>query len=113
TPGVGTTNLVLEPGEASFEELVGQAGDGLYVTGVSGLHSGVNAITGQFSFGATGRLIEGGELATPAREFTIASDLLSMLGGVLAVGAKSRWLPFGGSVNAAAMLIDEMAVAGS
>ena len=61
-PSVGTANLVLEPGELDLAELCRQAGDGLYVTDVAGLHSGVNPISGTFSVGATGRLIEGGEL---------------------------------------------------
>ncbi len=51
----------------------------MYVTDVAGLHSGVNPVSGQFSVGASGVLIEGGELGTPATEFTIASDLVLML----------------------------------
>ena len=51
----------------------------MYVTDVAGLHSGVNPVSGTFSVGATGRLIAGGELAAPADEFTIASDLGAML----------------------------------
>ena len=50
-------------------------GDGIYVTDVAGLHSGVNPVSGTFSVGATGRLISGGALAAAADEFTIASDL--------------------------------------
>ena len=112
-PGVGTSNLVLDSGDAAFEELVRQAGDGLYVTDVAGLHSGVNPVSGTFSVGATGRLIENGELAAPAREMTIASDLVSMLRGVQAIGSESRWVPFGGSVKAAPLLLGEMTVSGS
>jgi PmbA protein len=112
-PTVGTTNLVMEEGSASLDELIEQAGDGLYVTDVKGLHSGVNPVTGQFSVGATGRLIEGGRLAAPVREFTIASDLITMLEQVKAAGSTSRWVPFGGSVRAVPLLIGEMAVAGS
>jgi PmbA protein len=112
-PSVSTTNLVLEPGEATLGELVGQAGDGLYVTDVAGLHSGVNPVSGTFSVGASGRLIEGGELGAPARELTIASDLVSMLRAVLAVGSEARWVPFGGVVKAAPVLIAEMAISGS
>jgi PmbA protein len=112
-PSVGTSNLVLDPGEATLAELVRQAGDGLYVTDVAGLHSGVNPISGTFSVGATGRLIEGGELAAPVREITIASDLVGMLRSVAAVGSESRWVPFGGSVRAAPLLLGEMAVSGS
>jgi PmbA protein len=111
-PSVSTTNLVLEPGDAALGDLVAQAGDGLYVTDVAGLHSGVNPVSGTFSVGASGRLIEGGELGAPVREMTIASDLVSMLTAVLAVGREARWVPFGGIVKAAPLLIAEMAVSG-
>ena len=110
---MGPTNLLLAPGSATLEELVAQAGEGLYVTEVSGLHSGVNPVSGTFSVGATGRLIEGGELGAPVREMTIAGDLVEMLRDVRAVGSGSRWVPFGGSVMAAPVLIGEMAVSGS
>ena len=112
-PTVGPTNLLLQAGDATLQELVRQAGDGLYVTEVSGLHSGVNPVSGTFSVGATGRLVEGGELGAPVREMTIAGDLLDMLRDVRAVGSEPRWVPFGGSVKAAAVLIGEMAVSGS
>jgi PmbA protein len=112
-PNVGTANLLLEPGDGDLEELVRRAGDGLYVTDVAGLHSGVNPVSGTFSVGATGRLIEGGELGRPVREMTIASDLVTMLRSVQAVGSRTRWVPFGGSVKAAPVLIGEMAVSGS
>jgi PmbA protein len=112
-PSVGTTNLVVEPGEADLAELLRRAGDGLYVTDVAGLHSGVNPVSGTFSVGATGRLIEGGELGAPVRELTIASDLVSMLRDVQAVGSRARWVPFGGSVKAAPLLIGEMAMSGA
>jgi PmbA protein len=112
-PSVGTGNLVLDPGEKSLEELFQVAGDGLYVTDVAGLHSGVNPVSGTFSVGASGLLIEGGERGTPVRELTIASDLVSMLKSVRAVGSESRWIPLGGSVNAPPVLIGEMAVSGT
>ena len=112
-PSVGATNLLVEPGEAGLDELVAKAGDGLYVTEVAGLHSGVNPISGTFSVGASGRLIEGGELGRPVREITIAGDLVGMLRDVRAVGSESRWVPLAGSVRAAPLLIGEMAMSGS
>jgi predicted Zn-dependent protease len=63
--------------------------------------------------GATGRLIEDGTLAVPADEFTVASDLTTMLEAVAAVGREPRWVPFGGSVKAPALLIAEMAIGGA
>ena len=60
---------------------------------VSGLHSGVNPVSGDFSTGAEGLLIRDGELAEPVREFTIASTLQRMLHDVVAVGSDLEWLP--------------------
>ncbi len=112
-PGVSASNLVVSPGSASLARLLGEAGEGVYVNDVAGLHSGVNPVTGVFSVGASGRAIRGGELAEPLREFTIASDLVAMLRAVLAAGSEPRWVPFGGSVSAPPLLIGEMSVSGS
>jgi PmbA protein len=112
-PGVSTSNLVVAPGSYSFEELLAQAGEGVFVNDVAGLHSGVNPVTGVFSVGASGRMIRGGQLAEPVREFTIAGELVAMLGAVSAAGAAARWVPFGGSVSTPPLLIAEMAISGS
>jgi PmbA protein len=112
-PSVAVSNLLLGTGERSEPELLAEAGEGVLVTDVAGLHSGVNPVTGVFSVGASGRLIRGGELAEPVREFTIAGDLVGMLGSVRAAGAEARWVPFGGSVSAPPLLIGEMAISGS
>jgi len=112
-PGVSASNLIVSPGTASLEQLLREAGDGVYINDVAGLHSGVNPVTGVFSVGASGRAIGDGALAEPLREFTIASDLVSMLRAVLATGSESRWVPFGGSVSTPPLLIGEMTVSGS
>jgi PmbA protein len=112
-PSASASNLVVDPGELSLEQLLGEAGDGVYVTDVAGLHSGVNPVTGVFSVGASGRAIRDGQLAEPVREFTIAGDLVAMLGAVSAAGSRPRWVPFGGSVSTPPLLIAEMAISGS
>jgi len=112
-PTVATSNLVVGSGTASEAELLAAAGDGVYVTDVAGLHSGVNPVTGVFSVGASGRAIRGGELAEPVREFTIAGELVAMLGAVRAAGAEARWVPFGGSVKTPPLLVAELAISGS
>jgi PmbA protein len=112
-PSVSTSNLIVTPGPLGLEELLREAGEGVLVTDVAGLHSGVNPVTGDFSVGASGRAIRGGEPAEPLREFTIAGDLVSMLQAVRAVGAEPRWVPFGGSVSTPPLLIGAMTVAGS
>jgi PmbA protein len=112
-PSVRPSNLMLEPGELTLEQLIAEAADGVYVTDVAGLHSGVNPVTGRYSVGASGRAISGGELGAPLREFTIAGDLLGTLAAVQAVGSESRWVPFGGSVHTAPMLVREIAIGGA
>ena len=95
TPGVGAPALTLTPGTRSQAVLVAAVGDGVYVQEVSGLHSGVNPVSGDFSVGATGLAIRGGALAEPFREATIASTLQRILLDVVEVGADHEWLPGG------------------
>jgi PmbA protein len=112
-PSVSASNLIVAAGELSGEQLLAEAGEGIFVTDVAGLHSGVNPVTGVFSVGASGQAIRGGELAEPVREFTIAGELVSMLEGVAATGSEARWVPFGGSVSTPPLLIGEMSISGS
>jgi PmbA protein len=76
---------------------------------VSGVHSGANPISGEFSVGATGLRIEGQALGAPLREMTVASTLPEMLAGIAAVGDDLRFFT---SVGVPTVLISEMTVAG-
>ncbi|OWK24996.1 hypothetical protein AJ87_15595 [Rhizobium yanglingense] len=71
-----STNLALEPGDISPEELIRSVGNGFYVTELIG--QGVNMLTGEYSRGATGFWIDNGELTFPVSEVTIASNLKEM-----------------------------------
>ncbi|NNE11369.1 MAG: TldD/PmbA family protein [Ilumatobacter sp.] len=93
TPGVGALALSLVPGTRSQEELIADVGEGLLVQSVTGIHSGVNPISGDFSTGAAGLMIRGGEVAEPVREFTIASTLQRMLLDIVEIGGDVDWLP--------------------
>ncbi len=113
TPGVAPTNLILEPGAETPEQLYAKAGRALLVHDLIGVHSGANPISGDFSVGATGVLIEGGVAGAPVREVTIASNVLDILRGIVAVGNDIRYLPFGGAIGTPTILIGEMTVAGT
>ena len=112
-PGVSPTNLYVAPGELDVGDLLRRAGRAVYVQDVTGLHSGANPISGEFSVGATGLRVENGELAGPLREMTIASTLLEVLGAVTAVGSDLRFFPGGGARGAPSLLIGEMTVGGT
>ncbi|HEX2784834.1 MAG TPA: TldD/PmbA family protein [Ilumatobacteraceae bacterium] len=93
TPGVGCLALQLLPGRRDQDALIADIDDGVLIQSVSGLHSGVNAISGDFSAGASGLSIANGKLGGPIREFTIASTLQRMLLDVVEVGNDIDWLP--------------------
>ena len=73
--------------------MVSDVDDGVLVQGVVGLHSGVNPVSGDFSVGAEGLRIRGGEVAEPVREITVASTLQRLLLNVTEVGADVQRLP--------------------
>jgi PmbA protein len=107
-PAPGPSNLWLEPGTLSAEELIASTPRGLLVTELIGM--GFNPITGDYSRGAAGFWIEGGELAHPVEEITIASTFPEMLAGIDAVADDLLWL---GPVAAPSLRIARMTVAGA
>jgi PmbA protein len=111
TPSVGAMALALTPGTKSQAELIADIPNGLLVQGVSGLHSGVNAISGDFSTGAEGLMIRNGELAEPVREFTIASTLQRMLLDVVAVGGDVERLPM--SAAGLSLVVSDVTMSGA
>lgn len=111
-PHVGPTNLRVVGGNASQGEIIASLDKGFFVTQVSGIHSGANAVSGDFSVGAAGQMIENGKLSKPVREVTIAGDMLTMLKSIVTVGNDNRWIPFGGSIHAPTLLIEKMTVSG-
>jgi PmbA protein len=113
SPGVSPSNLVVESGEGSLEELLARVGSGLYVVGITGLHSGANPVSGELSVGAHGHLIEGGALGAPVREITIATDMLSLLRNLSDRGGDARWIPFSGSVLTPSLAVTGVTVAGA
>jgi len=111
TPGVGAGALAVAPGRGSHEEVLAAVENGLFVTSMAGLHSGVNPVSGDFSVGVEGLMVRGGGLAEPVREATIASTIQRLLLDISAVGADLEWLPDGsGGVT---LVIPDVALSGA
>ena len=110
-PAVGARALHLLPGAKSPAEILAAVPEALYVQSVSGLHSGTNPVSGDFSVGAEGLMVRGGAFAEPVREVTIASTLQRMLLDVAEVGADLTWLPGGGA--GMTLLVAEMTMSGA
>jgi len=103
----GNHNLLVVPGELDRAGLARRMGRGLLVTELMG--QGVNSVTGDYSRGASGFWVEGGEIRHPVEEVTIAGNLLEMYTGIQAVGndVLSR-----GSRQCGSILVDRMTIAG-
>jgi PmbA protein len=110
TPGVGARALSLVPGSRGLDEILAGVGNGLFVQSISGVHSGVNRVSGDFSVGAEGLLIRNGVLAEPVREITIASTIQRMLLSVLEIGNDVERLP--SSAFGVTLAIDDLAMSG-
>jgi PmbA protein len=105
-PGVSTSNLTLQPGTRSQAELMADAKGGLLVTSMFG--PSLNGNTGDWSVGCSGFWFEGGEIAYPVNEITVAGNLIDIYAR-LVPGAD---LEIRGSTNAPSILVDNLAIAG-
>lgn len=105
-PGVSTSNLYMEAGHVPVETLIADIARGVYVTELIG--QGVNGVTGDYSRGAAGFLIENGEIAGPVAEFTIAGNLRDMFREL----TPANDLEFRYGTNVPTLRIDGMTVAG-
>jgi PmbA protein len=107
TPGIGPGNYFLEPGTKTPQQLIAEVKDGLYVTEFLGM--GVNLVTGDYSRGASGLWISGGELTYPVEEITVAGNLKDMFMNISEV---ANDLEFRGAVAAPTIRIDGLTVGG-
>ena len=107
-PSVGPTNFYLTPGTKTAQDIIKTVKQGIYVTDLIGF--GINMVTGDYSRGAAGFWIEGGELAYPVEEITIAGNLKEMFAGIEMIGSD---LVFRGRIASPTVKIAEMMVAGN
>ncbi|HEY2357255.1 MAG TPA: TldD/PmbA family protein [Phenylobacterium sp.] len=105
-PGVSTSNLTLQPGARSQAELMRDAGAGLLVTSMFG--PSLNGNTGDWSVGCSGFWFDGGEIAYPVNEITVAGNLIDIYGRLV----PGSDLEIRGSSNAPSILVDALAIAG-
>jgi PmbA protein len=110
TPSVGAQALAVAPGAGTLDELVAGVDHGVLVQSMTGLHSGVNPVSGDFSVGVEGLMVRGGERAEPVREATVASTLQRLLLDVAAVGGEIEWTP--GGTGAVALVIPGVTLSG-
>lgn len=111
---VAPSNMYIEPGKDSFEELIGDMTEGMIIIELQGLHSGLNTISGDFSLAANGFLVEAGKVVRPVDQITVAGNLKDLLMDIVAVGNDLEFtFPTGSTFIASPSLkIKSLAVAG-
>jgi len=110
---VGPSNLYLLPGEKTLPELEQALGDGLLITEVSGLHAGVNAVTGEFSLLCKGFLVEGGRRGRPIARCTVGGSFFALLQDIEAVGCDQLAESIGGvDVSSPSILVSGLMTGG-
>jgi PmbA protein len=107
TPGIGPGNYFLQPGTKTPQQIIGDIKEGLYVTEFLG--HGANLVTGDYSRGASGLWISGGELTFPVEEITVAGNLKEMFFNISEIGND---LEFRGAVASPTLRIDGLTVGG-
>ena len=107
-------NFGICAGSDTLESLFEKAGDGIYVTGIKGLHAGANAITGDFSVESEGFLIKNGKKAGPVKSFTVAGNFYTLLQDIDSLSNEVKWgIPGGFTVfGSPDVLVKDMSVAG-
>jgi len=105
--GIGTSNLILHPGTISPAEILQEVGYGILVTEMMGF--GVNPVTGDYSRGAAGFVIENGKIGRPIQEITVAGNLREMFANIMLVGNDLTWF---GSTAVPTVAIRGLAIAG-
>lgn len=108
TLSVGPINLYIEPGTKSREELIGNLQEGVFITDLAGLHSGVNPISGDFSVAASGFYIKDGKIDVPIKQMTVAGNYFDYLKHVEVVGSDLQFAP--GGYGSPSLYIKELSV---
>ncbi len=108
-PSVSPANLHLVPGRVTPKDVISSIKEGIYVTSLIGAHT-INPISGDFSVGITGALIEGGEIAYPLKGMTLAGNLKEFLQRIEVVCNDLRFFPNG--IGGSTILVEGLSVGG-
>ena len=112
--GIRPFTMYLEGGECSEEELLVKAGNGVYITDLSGLHAGADSISGDFSLQSAGYMIEDGKKTRYVKSFTVAGNFYELLKNIVALANNSHLPRAMGSTafGAPSALVDGLTIAG-
>ncbi len=111
---IGPTNMYIEKGEKSLEDIIKESDNALFITELQGLHSGANSVTGDFSLAAIGKLIKNGKIEGPVEQITVSGNFYDMLKEVeeVANDFKLTSPSVAGAYGSSSIVIKEMSISG-
>ncbi len=109
--GISPFTMYIAPGELSEDALLEQAGNGVYINDLGGLHAGANPISGDFSLQSAGFLIENGKKTEHVKSFTVAGNFYDLLKNIRAV-ASNLELPGMSRFGSPSVLVNGLSIAG-
>jgi PmbA protein len=111
--GIGPSNFYIKNGDKSLDDIIASIDNGLLITDLAGLHSGLNAISGDFSLSSSGYEIENGKIKRPVEQITVAGNFFEMLNGIEEIGNDIRFGTPGSSyIGCPSIKFKSLAVAG-
>ncbi|MFJ5566306.1 TldD/PmbA family protein [Lysinibacillus xylanilyticus] len=105
---IAPQNLYISPGKRSKEELIASVSEGVLITELSGLHSGTNTVSGDFSVAAKGFHIQDGKIISPVKQMTIAGNFFEFLNDIEESSSELYFLPAG--YGSPSLLVKELSV---
>ncbi|QDQ02192.1 TldD/PmbA family protein [Lysinibacillus fusiformis] len=105
---IAPQNLYVPPGQKTQADLIAAISEGLLITGLSGLHSGTNTISGDFSVAATGFHIKDGKIVSPVKQMTIAGNFFDLMKDIEETSSELYFLPQG--YGSSSLLVKELSV---
>jgi PmbA protein len=112
---IAPSNFYLAPGSNSLTELMAQAGKGILLVELDGLHSGANPVSGDFSLGAQGYLFNKGQIQYPLHNFTVSGNFFELLKDIIALGNDLDFSPptAGSAIGSPSILVSNLSISGS
>ena len=110
TIGAGPFYLVLKPGKKSQEQLFEEVQDGVYITSLSGLHSGLNPQSGNFSLVASGFLIKDGKKSRALDMITVSGNLQTLFNDIVEIGNDVKTFP--SAISCPSVVVKKLAITG-
>ncbi|MGB4439022.1 MAG: TldD/PmbA family protein [Sedimentibacter sp.] len=111
--GIAPSNFYVEKGEKSLDEIISTMNNGILITELQGLHSGLNSVSGDFSLAALGFEIKDGKINRPVEQITVAGNYFEMLINIEETGSDLKFgLPGDAYIGSPSLKIKKLAVAG-